>query len=160
MLNSWLHVIALIVYIGAVTGWWLILLPVLSRINDHQVRIDFLVRALKLYNPVHVGALGIVLFTGAFQLTELKAAYRQSFVQQFGYGLAVKLTFVFVLVIFSVYQSMGIGHRFVRRQESGVPVTPEEVTAVVRRLGLASACIIFLAAITVWLGFRLTVRHF
>jgi hypothetical protein len=147
------------VYVGAVTGWWLILLPALSRVDGHRLRIEFLVRALKLYNPLHIGALGIVLFTGAFQLTALKAAYRQSFVQQFGYALALKLIFVFVLVIFSVYQSLGLGHRFVRRQESGVAVPPEEVNAVVRRLKLAGACIIFLAAITIWLGFRLGVQH-
>jgi hypothetical protein len=144
--------------VGAVTGWWLILLPGLSRVNDHRLRIECLVRALKLYNPLHIGALGIVLFTGAFQLTELKSAYRQSFVQQFGYALALKLIFVFVLVILSVYQSLGLGHRLVRRQESGVAVSPEELTSVVRRLKVASACIVFLAAVTVWLGFRLVVQ--
>ena len=159
MLNSWLHAIALIVYVGAITGWWLILLPALSAVDEHRLRIEFLVRALKRYNPLQIGALGIVLFTGAFQLTELKAAYRQSFVQQFGYSLAVKLVFVFVLVIFSVYQSMGIGHRFVRRQESGAVITPEEVTSVVRRLTLAGACIMVLVAVTVWLGFRLDAPH-
>jgi uncharacterized membrane protein len=159
MLNSWLHVIALIVYVGAITGLWLILLPALPHLNDHNVRLEFLARALKFYNPLHIGALGIVLFTGAFQLTELKAAYRHLFVQQFGYNLAVKLIFVFFLVIFSVYQSMGIGHRFVRRHESGAAVTPQELNSVIRRLKLASACIILLAAMTLWLGFRLTFNH-
>lgn len=158
MLNSWLHVIALIVYVGAVAGWWLILVPSLAGVYDPRLRAEFLVRALKLYNPLHIGALGIALFTGAFQLTELKAAYRQLFVQQLGYTLAIKLFFVFFLIVFSVYQSMGIGHRFVRRQESGATVTPEEVSSVIRRLNLASACIIVLAATALWLGFRLAVH--
>jgi hypothetical protein len=54
---------------------------------------------------------------------------------------------------------MGIGHRFVRRQESGAAVTFQELNSVVRRLKLVSACIIILAAITLWLGFRLAVHH-
>ena len=159
MLNSWLHIIALIVYIGAITGLWLILLPALLRAHDHEVKVELLAHSLKFYNPLHIGALGIVLFTGAFQLTELKATYRQLFVQQFGYSLGVKLLFVFLLVIFSVYQSMGIGHRFVRRQQSGAAVTPQELKSVIRRLKLANACIIILAAITFWLGLRLALNH-
>lgn len=159
MLNSWLHIIALIVYVGAISGLWLILLPALSDVNDHEVRVQVLARGLKFYNPLHIGALGIVLFSGAFQLTELKAAYRQLFVQHLGYVLGVKLLFVFFLVIFSVYQSMGIGHRFVKRQGSGATVTPQELNSVIRRLKLANACIIVLAGITLWLGFRLALNH-
>jgi uncharacterized membrane protein len=159
MLNSWLHIIALIVYVGAIIGLWLILLPALPHVNDHEIRVQLLARGLKFYNPLHIGALGIILFTGAFQLTELKAAYRQLFVQQFGYNLGVKLLFVFFLVIFSVYQSMGIGHRFVKRQESGAAVTPQELKSVIRRLKFANACIIILAGITLWLGFRLALNH-
>jgi len=159
MLNSWLHIIALVVYLGAVIGLWLILLPALPDVDDHEVRVQLLARGLKFYNPLHIGALGIILFTGAFQLTELKAEYRELFVRQFGYNLGIKLLFVFVLVIFSVYQSMGIGHRFVRRQESGAAVTPQELNLVIRRLKFANACIVTLAAITLWLGFRLALNH-
>jgi uncharacterized membrane protein len=158
MLNSWLHIIALIVYAGAVIGLWIILLPTLPDAH-HEVRVQFLARGLKFYNPLHIGALGTVLVTGAFQLTDLKAAHRQLFVQQFGYNLAVKLLFVFFLVICSVYQSMGIGHRFVKRQESGATVTSQEFNSVMRRLKLANACIIIVAAITLWLGFRLALNH-
>jgi uncharacterized membrane protein len=159
MLNSWLHIIALVVYLGAIIGLWLILLPALPDVDDHEVRVQLLARGLKFYNPLQIGALGIILFTGAFQLTELKAAYRELFVQQFGYNLGVKLLFVFLLVIFSVYQSMGIGHRFVKQQESGAVITPQELNSVIRRLRLANACIMTLAAITLWLGLHLSPNH-
>jgi uncharacterized membrane protein len=159
MFNSWLHIIALVVYVGAVTSLWLVFLPVLPAVNKHEIRVDLLARGLKFYNPLHIGALGIVLFTGAFQLTELKAAYRQLFAQQFGYDLSVKLLFAFFLVIFSVYQSMGIAHRFVKRQESGATIAPQELDSVIRRLKVANACILLLATITLWLGFRLTISH-
>jgi uncharacterized membrane protein len=157
MLNSWLHLVALIVYLGAVVGFWAILLPSAAAIETHEDRAGFLARGLKYYNPLQVGALGILIFTGAFQLTELKAMYRELFVKQMGYQLAVKLTFAFLLVIFSVYQSMGIGHRFVRRHEGGDAVSPQELDSIIRRLKSAHWCIFILALITLWLGLRLRV---
>lgn len=155
MLNSWLHLVALIVYLGAVVGLWAILLPSVSAIEKHEERAGFLARGLKYYNPLQVGALGILIFTGAFQLTELKAIYRELFIKQMGYQLAVKLTFAFLLVIFSVYQSMGIGHRFVRRHEGGDAISPQELDSIIRRLKSAHWCIFILALITLWLGLRL-----
>ena len=155
MLNSWFHLVALIVYLGAVVGLWAILLPSVTAIEKHEDRVGFLARALKFYNPLQVGALGILIFSGAFQLTELKAMYRELFVKQVGYQLAVKLAFAFLLVIFSVYQSMGIGHRFVRRHEGGDAVSPQELDSLIRRLKGAHWCILILALITLWLGLGL-----
>jgi uncharacterized membrane protein len=155
MLNGWLHLIALFTYLGAVVGLSAMLLPSLPVIDAHEDKVQFLARGLKLYNPLQVGSLGILIFSGAFQLTELKAAYRELFVKQLGYNLAIKLLFVFFLVIVSVYQSMGIGHRFVRRHESGEPLTPGELDAVTRRLQNSNWCILLLAIITLWFGLRL-----
>jgi hypothetical protein len=114
-----------------------------------------LARGLKFYNPLQIGALGILLFSGAFQLTELKAAYRETFVQQLGVALAIKLTLAFLVVLFSVYQSMGIGHRFVKRYEGGEPVTEQEMNRVLRRLTSATWLIVPLAFMTLWYGLRL-----
>ena len=67
----------------------------------------------------------------------------------------MKLSFAFLLVIFSVYQALGIGHRFVRRYEGGDTVTAEQLTSIIRRLTSANWCILLLAAITLWLGLRM-----
>ncbi|HME59794.1 MAG TPA: hypothetical protein VKH62_00935 [Candidatus Binatia bacterium] len=155
MLYTWLHLIALIVYLGAVMGFWLMLLPSVALLEKHEDRLQLLARGLKFYNPLQVGALGIVLFSGAFQLTELKAAYRESFVKEVAFNLGVKLFFAFLLVIFSVYQAMGIGHRFVRRHEGGETISAEQLSSSMRRLKSASWCILLLAAITLWLGLRM-----
>lgn len=157
MLFSWLHLIALIVYLGAVLGFWFMLLPSVSVLQKHEDKLQFLARGLKFYNPLQVGSLGIVLFSGAFQLTELKAAYRETFIKELGYILFVKLSFAFLLVIFSVYQALGIGHRFVRRHEGGDTVTAEQLASIVRRLTTANGCILLLAVITLWLGLRMRV---
>jgi uncharacterized membrane protein len=155
MFNSWLHIIALIAYLGAIVGLAVMLLPSLSSVERHEDKVHFLARGLKFYNPLQVGALGLVLFSGAFQLTHLKAIYREMFLKQLGYNLGIKLTFAFLLVFFSVYQAMGIGHRFVKRHELGENVTPNELDSVVRRLKGANWLILILALLTVWLGLRL-----
>lgn len=155
MLYSWLHLIALIVYLGAVLGFWLMLLPSVAALKKHEDKLQLLARGLKFYNPLQVGSLGIILFSGAFQLTELKAVYRETFIKELGYVLFVKLSFAFLLVIFSVYQAMGIGHRFVRRHEGGDPVTTEQLSSIIRRLKSANWFILLLAAITLWLGLRM-----
>jgi uncharacterized membrane protein len=155
MLNVWLHLIALFAYLGAVVGLSAMLLPSLGIIEKHEDKVQFLARGLKLYNPLQIGALGILIFTGAFQLTELKAAYREQFVKQLGYNLGIKLLFAFFLIIVSVYQSMGIGHRFVRRHESRETVTPQELETVSRRLRNSNWFILLLAIVTAWFGLRL-----
>jgi uncharacterized membrane protein len=155
MLNAWLHLVALFVYLGAVVGLGALLLPSLAILDKHEDRVHLLARALKFYNPLQVGALGILIFSGAFQLTDLKAVYREKFIQQFGYPLSMKLLAAFFLVMFSVYQSMGIGHRFVRGQEAGESVTPEQLNAVIRRLKGGNWLILALALMTLWLGLRL-----
>ena len=118
-------------------------------------KVRFLARALKLYNPIQIGALGILLFTGAFQLTDLKAAYRELFVKQLGYNLGIKLCFAFFLVLFSVYQSMGIAHRFVKRHEAGDTITPQEFGSIIRKLKSSNGLILIFALITLWFGLRL-----
>lgn len=155
MLFSWLHLIALVVYLGAVLGFWLMLLPSISILHRHEERLQALTRGLKFYNPLQVGALGILLFSGAFELTALKAAYRENFVQEIGFNLGIKLLFAFVLVIFSVYQALGIGHRLVRRYEGGEAISAEQLAAIVRRLKSANWCILGFAAVTLWLGLRM-----
>ena len=155
MLYSWLHLIALIVYIGAVVGLWFMLLPSIAILKSDAEKAQLLARGLKFYNPLQIGALGIILFTGAFQLTDLKAAYREFFIKQFGYILLFKLLFAFLLVIFSVYQGLGVGHRFVRRYEGGEVVTATELSSIIGRLKAANWCIAALTIITVWLGIRL-----
>jgi uncharacterized membrane protein len=155
MFYAWVHLIALIVYFGAVIGLSFVLVPAISSVEQHEAKLRLLARGLKLYNPLQVGALGILIFSGAFQLTELKAVYRELFVQQLGYDLGVKLLFAFFLILFSVYQSMAIGHRFVKRQESGDAATPAELHSILYRLNCTSACILVLALITFWLGLQL-----
>lgn len=155
MLFSWLHLVALAVYLGSLIGLWLMLLPALSVVKNNEGQVQLLARSLKLYNPLQTGALGLLVLSGALQLTELKAAYRELFIRELGGTLALKLTFSFVLIILSTYQSMALAHRFVRRYEGGESFSPEELRSVARKLKLSTLSLLLLAGITLWLGVRL-----
>ncbi len=154
MLTYWLHLTALVVYLGSVVGFWVMLYPILSVAKSHEQQVTLLVRSLKLYNPTQIGALGLVVISGAVQLTDLKAAYREEFFKELGSTLGLKLTLSFLLIIFSTYQSMGVGLRFVRRYEGGDPISPQDLRSIGQRLKALAPAIVFLAIITLWLGMR------
>jgi len=155
MLISWLHLVSLTVYVGSLAGLWLVLLPALAALQSHEEQVKLLARSLKLYNPLQTASLGILILSGALQLTALKAAYRELFLRELGMTLTWKLTLSFFLIIFSTYQSMGVAHRFVRRSEQGEPFSPQEIQSLTRRLRATSLAILLLAFATIWLGLRL-----
>jgi uncharacterized membrane protein len=155
MLQSWLHLTALVIYIGSLTNLWLVLLPALSTIKSHEQRLLLLARSLKLYNPLQIGVLGVLVLTGAFQITDLKSAYRELFIKELGMTLGWKLVVSFVLILLSTYQSMGVAHRFVRRYEGGDGFSAEEIRSLSQRLRISTVLVLPLALIAVWLGLRL-----
>lgn len=155
MLSSWFHLTALALYLGSVAGLWIILLPSLSAVRNHHGQLQLLAAGLKLYNPVQIGMLGLLVISGAFLVTDLKAAYGEMFVRELGMTLALKLVFSFVLIVLSAYQSMALAHRFVRQSEGGDPCSPQQLRLLTGRLKASSLSILFLALIILWLGVRL-----
>jgi len=155
MLISWLHLASLAVYLGSLVGLRVMILPALSVVKNHAEQVKLLARSLRLYNPLQIGSLGLLVLSGAFQLTDLKAAYRELFLQELGVILGLKLVFSFVLIVVSTFQSMGVAHRFVRRYEGGESFSPQELHSVTQRLRTSTIVILLLAIITLWLGVQL-----
>ena len=155
MLISWLHLTSLAVYLGSLVGLQVMVLPALSVVKNHAEQVRLLARSLRLYNPLQVGSLGLLVLSGALQLTDLKAAYRELFLKELGVILGLKLMFSFVLIVVSTFQSMGVAHRFVRRYEGGESFSPQELQSVTQRLGTSTLVILLLAIITLWLGVQL-----
>lgn len=155
MVVSSLHLLALTAYVGAVAGLAAIVFPGLAVVESHEGRLKLLGQSLKIYNPLQCGALGLLVLTGAIQVTDLKDAYRGSFAQAFGATLGWKLLFAFVLILLSTYQSMGVGLRFVRRCDAGEAITAAELDSVAKRLRGSTLPLLVLAAVTIWLGLQL-----
>ena len=155
MLISWLHLASLAVYLGSLVGLRVMVLPALSVVKNHAEQVKLLARSLRLYNPLQIGSLGLLVLSGALQLTDLKAAYRELFLKELGVILGLKLVFSFVLIGVSTFQSMGVAHRFVRRYEGGESFSPQELQSVTQRLGTSTLVILLLAIITLWFGVQL-----
>lgn len=158
MPSSWLHLLAMTAYVGSLVGLAAIFLPALSAVKNHESEVKFLARGLKLYNPLQSGALGVLVVSGAWQVTELKAIYREFFLREIGLRLSLKLTLSFILVILSVYQSMAIAHRFVRRYEGGEIPSPEDLRSTIGRLRSSTYALLILTLATVLAGIALKHR--
>ncbi|MCZ6546594.1 MAG: hypothetical protein O6837_00550 [Deltaproteobacteria bacterium] len=155
MLNSWLHHLALAVYLGSLGGLWVLILSSLPMIRNQSEQIEFLARILKVYNPLLIGALGFLVLTGAFQVTDLKASYRELFTKELGATLSLKLILSFVIIILSTYQTMGVALRFVRRWESKDSIQFKEFQSIAHRLRGSTIILVFLTLITAVVGIRI-----
>ena len=155
MLSFWLHLIALTVYLGSLVVLWFFILSPLSSHKTHEEQVAFLIRRIKIYNPVQIGALGVLLITGAFQLTDLKDSHRALFTTEVGESLSLKLLLAFVVIILSTYQAMGVGHRFVRRSEAPEPVSPREFRSVATKLRILTLVVFTMTLVTAWISIRI-----
>ena len=131
---------------------WRILLPALRQESRRESRTEWLVRVLRIYNPVQIGLLGILTLTGASRITDLKALHGTAYSQEFGAALGVKLLLAFFVIMLGTWQCMGIAHRFVRLHESPDGVTAEGADAVLRKLDRSSIVMLVFLAVTVWAG--------
>lgn len=155
MLNSWLHLLALAVYLGSLGGFWILILSSLPIIRNQNEQIEFLARSLKVYNPLLIGALGFLVLTGAFQVTDLKASYRELFTRELGATLSLKLILSFMIIILSTYQTMGVALRFVRRWESEDSIQFKEIQSIIHRLRGSTIILVFLTLITTVVGIKI-----
>jgi len=155
MLLVWLHLLALAVFLGALSCLWIMVLSPLSTIESATDRLTFFIRCLKVYNPLQIGALGVLLMTGAFRLTSLKAGYGVQFSAALGGTLALKLGLAFIVIIVSTYQCMGIAHRFVRRAEQPDADPLPDMGPIVRKLKFSTVLILVFALWTVLVGMEI-----
>jgi uncharacterized membrane protein len=150
-LTRWVHLLALAVYLGTTVGLALVLLPAAEAIDDPALQRRLLARGLRAYNVLSVGALGVLVISGASGLTDLKAAMGPQF-GRLVWTLAGKLGLTFVLVNVATYLSFGLAHRLVRAELGQLPVEPEKQAGMIRRMRSAAWMGVALAAWTTWVG--------
>jgi hypothetical protein len=153
-LTRLLHLLALSVYLGSTVALVLVLLPAASAIEDPALRRRVLARGLKPYNMLSVGALGVLILTGASSLTDWKRTLGPAYGRLL-WPLVWKLSLTFVLTMVGTWLSFGIAHRLVRAELGGLPVEPEREASMVRRLSAGGWLAIALAAWTTWVGLSL-----
>jgi len=158
-LGLWAHVCALICYGGATFALVAIVLPAVNAVTDPGARRRFLARALYIYDPLAIAALGVLVISGAINLTTYKAALRGEFFAKLGWLLVWKLVLAFLVVMVGTYLTFGLGHRIVRTEMAGEPVDGVWLTSMCRRLTAGCIVALLLIALTTWLGLELGHPH-
>ncbi len=152
----WLHLLGLAVYFGSGVTLIVVLLPMATQVPTPRDKQHFLAQGLRLYNPLSIGALGVALMTGAFNLTSYKAMLGRRFFELLGGVLGLKLLLVFLLINVSAAVSLGMGHRIVRTELRGEAIEPERLISLVKRIQIFTVVALLLTAWIVWISLNLT----
>lgn len=144
------HLSALAVYLLS-TMALLLRLPGIARNPEPSAQRRLLVRWLRPYNVLSVGAVGVLIISGASALTDLKALYGPAYVRLI-WPLAGKLTLTFVLTMVATYVSFGLAHRIVRAEQGGLPVDAQQLRSMLGRLRGAAILALAVALWTSWVG--------
>lgn len=153
-LTRWVHLLGLAAYLGSTLALALMVLPAAAQVADPALQRRLLAQALRPYNVLSIGALGVLLMTGASSLTDLKATMRADFGRLL-WPLTWKLTLSFLLINVATYLSFGLAHRLVRAELGQLPVEPERQASIVKRMRATAWVAVALAAYTTWVGLRL-----
>ena len=154
-LDFWVHVLAFTVYTLATVALIGAGVPAIAAAKDHARRARRAAAILRVYDPLSLAALGVAIMTGAFSLTEYKAALGAAFFDRMGPPLAWKLFFTFLLINVATYMAFGIGHRIVRAVDWGEPPDAARLSAVLRRLIVSGVIALALIAAIVWQAERM-----
>ena len=150
-MTRWIHLLALAVYLGGALDLALVFLPAAETVTDPALQRRLLARGLRIYNVLSVGALGVLVISGASALTDWKAALGPEF-SRLIWRLVGKLSLTFVLILVATYVSFGLAHRLVRAELGQLPVEPEKQAGMTRRMRGAAWLGVALAAWTAWVG--------
>lgn len=151
-LNFWLHLLATVAYFGATAAVVAVAVPRARREADPGRRLQSIAAAMRVYDPFSIAALGVMVMTGAFQLTGYKAALRERFFESIGVTLVWKLSFAFLLINLAAYVAFGVGHRLVVRTHDPEPVPPAWLDSMLKRLQASSIVALLLVAVIVWIS--------
>lgn len=149
-----IHVLGLATYLGSTLALVLVFLPAAESIDDPALQRRVLAKGLKPYNILTVGALGVLIMSGATSLTDMKVNLGAEYARYL-WPLVGKLSLTFAVTMIGTWLSFGIAHRLVRAELGQLPVEPELQRSMVRRMRMAGWLGVFFAAWTTWVGIGL-----
>jgi uncharacterized membrane protein len=150
----WVHLAATGLFVGATAGVALFAVPAANRVVAVEERRRRLARALRLYDPLAIALLGIMVMTGAWSVTSIKQDLGQAYFASFGEHLAWKLASAFLTVMAGTYLTMGLGHRLVRSQDFEEPIDERRLAGVLTRLRATAWVTIALTGLTIVVALR------
>jgi hypothetical protein len=148
----YVHLAALATYLASLLHLLLIVAPCASAMHDPLEQRRFLAREFRVQNPLSIAALGVLLMTGAFRLTDVKARLGPTFFVQVGRPLMLKLMCAFLVINVATYIAFGLAHRLVRAHQGDLPVDGRQQALMLRRLSTAACLALALVLLTIWIS--------
>ncbi len=155
----YLHLLATVVYLGGLVTVGGILLPVMGKVSDRRQGREMVIRVIRIFHPVSLLCLGVLVITGASSLTGFKVRWGLRYFVDLYSILGPKLLLVFVLILVSTYQFFGVGLRLSRMWEGegeGRPADPMRVGRLFRHLTICVWVNVLLTVAVVYLGLVLS----
>lgn len=146
------HIVGLATWLGATVLLGVLIETVGQSSADAFGRRRRFAEIFQVYNPVAIGALGVVVVTGGWALTPYKQALGSGYFASIGGALIGKLALAFLLIMMATWITFGICHRVVRANQGALPVTDAGLDGLVRRLRYAIWLTVIAALATYWVA--------
>jgi uncharacterized membrane protein len=149
-----------VVYLGGTVFLGVVLIPVVRRRGSEAEGLRIVAAAIRVFHPVSLASLGVLVLTGAGALTPMKETLGPEYVPRLFGVLALKLVLVFVLILVSSYQFFALGPRLLRalpaegEKPGGDPSA--EAVQLMQRLQWWSIAASALGVAIVYLGLRMS----
>jgi hypothetical protein len=148
------HLLATGLYVGTTAGLALFTVPQARRSSDGGAWRGALARSLRIYDPLAIALLGLMVMTGAWSITGYKQTLGTSYFADFGTHLVWKLGLAFLVVMSGTYIAFGLGHRLVRQDEWGEAVDESKLRSMTSRLAGAAWFTVALTIATIVVAMR------
>ncbi len=149
-----LHVLAASLTLGLCLGLAFVVVPRSRRLGDAAATRAALASVLKVVDPALIALLGVLVMTGAYQVTGLKQDLGFEYFTSFAQHFASKLGLAFLVVMAGTWLSMGIGHRLVREEGYGEPPEAARINSLAARLRGAAITVALLLLATITFSLR------
>lgn len=150
----WSHVVATGLFLGATAGVGLFAVPRAARLATGVERRAALARVFRVYDPLAIALLGVMVMTGAWSITGRKQALGAAYATDFAPWLAWKLGLAFLVIMSGTWLTFGMGHRLVRQMEWDEPVDDARMAGMLARIRAAAWTTVLLTLATVAVATR------
>ena len=151
----WLHVMGIVISLGAALLLVLAVYPAANKITDEEQRFQMLAGVLKYFHPLYLFGICLVFMTGAIGLTDLKIDLGLSYYDQVGNILIKKFALTMLIFLVASMQCFGQGLKVTRMANGVIEADLATKQRYLKKIYRATLINIILIAITLYIGLQL-----
>ena len=151
----WLHLMGIVISLGAGLLLVIGIYPACRRIEDEDVRFRTLAGILKYFHPLYLFGICLTFMTGAIGLTTLKIGLGETYYQQIGGILIQKFGLTMLIFLVASMQCFGQGLKVTRMANGIIPADSATKEKYLKKIYRATLINVILIAITLYIGLKL-----